>query len=206
MPTIGVLSHFIGDQFPEAFIKDRNESYLGFDMRPAAMAPDLPLHRQRLHAQLAWLKLALPEGRRFIFGDAPSALDLSCFHTLFLMRQNCPVAQVDAMLGLQPLVPWYDRVQAIGHGRPEPMSAEDALATARDATPAAVTHLTPEGDPNGLRSGAAVRVTPDDNARVPVEGTLVAADATEIVIRRHDPQAGDLHLHFPRAGFDVTPA
>ena len=69
-----------------------------------------------------------------------------------------------------------------------------------------VTHLQPDGDPGGLRAGCPVVVTPDDNARVPVKGTLVAAGAGEIVIHRHDPQAGDLHIHFPRLGFDVVAA
>ena len=49
-------------------------------------------------------------------------------------------------------------------------------------------------------------VTPDDNARVPVSGTLVAAGADEIVIHRRDAEAGDLHIHFPRLGFDVVGA
>ena len=47
-------------------------------------------------------------------------------------------------------------------------------------------------------------MTPDDNARVPVTGRLVAASDSELIIHRHDPQAGDLHLHFPRLGFDVV--
>jgi glutathione S-transferase len=49
-----------------------------------------------------------------------------------------------------------------------------------------------------------VAVTPDDNARVKVQGRLVAAGSDEIVIHRHDPQAGDLHIHFPRLGFDAV--
>jgi len=205
IPTIGVLSHFIGDQLPPEFIKDRKEGYLGFDMSKAAMAPELHLHRQRVAAQYAWLKTALADGRRFIFGDAPSALDLTCYQTIFLLRKNCPVA-VDAMAGHGPLVPWFDRVGALGHGRPEAMSAEDAFATARDAEPAPIVHLAPDGDPGGLRTGCPVTVTPDDNARVPVSGTLVAASDSEIVILRRDPEAGDLHIHFPRLGFDVVAA
>lgn len=205
VPTIGVLSSFIGDQFPAEFLKDRKESYLGFDMSKAAMAPDLPLHRQRVVAQLAWLKAALADGRAFLFGEAASALDLTCFHTIWLLRKNCP-PDVDALLDLKPLVPWYDRVLAIGHGRPKPIGAEEALAMAREAVPADVTHLAPEADPVGPRAGRAVSITPDDNARVPVVGTLAAADATEIVIRRRDPEAGDINIHFPRAGFDVAPA
>ncbi len=41
---------------------------------------------------------------------------------------------------------------------------------------------------------------------VPLTGTLVAAGDDEVVIHRRDPQAGDLHIHFPRLGFDVVAA
>jgi glutathione S-transferase len=58
----------------------------------------------------------------------------------------------------------------------------------------------------GLAPGQRVTVTPDDNARVPVVGTLLAADTHEIVIGRTDPVAGQLNLHFPRAGYDVLAA
>lgn len=92
---------------------------------------------------------------------------------------------------------------ALGQGRPTPMTEQQAAGVARDAKPAAVTHLRPDGDPQGLRAGSVVTVTPDDNARVPVKGTLVAASDSEIVIHRKDAQAGDLHIHFPRLGFDV---
>ena len=111
------------------------------------------------------------------------------------------------MLGIDgPLPGWYDRVAAIGHGTPTPMSSEDAFAAARDASPLPPTHLRTDGDLGGLHAGDQVVVTPDDNARVPVTGRLVAASDSEIVIHRHDPEAGDLHLHFPRLGFDVLPA
>ena len=86
------------------------------------------------------------------------------------------------------------------------MTPEQAFEEARRATPAPVTHIAPGAEPNGLSAGTRVVVTPDDNARVPVTGTLVAANASEIVIHRSDPQAGDLHLHFPRLGFDVVAA
>ena len=205
IPTIGVLSHFIGDKFPPEFIKDRKEGYLGIDISKAAMAPSLALNLQRVHSHYAWLKAGLADGRRFIFGDAPSALDLTCYQTTFLLRKNCP-PEVDTMAGLAPLAPWYERIAALGHGRPQPMTAEEAFAAAKAATPAPVTHLALDGDPSGLRAGQKVTVTPDDNARVPVSGTLVAADAAEIVIQRRDAVAGDLHIHFPRLGFDVAAA
>ncbi|MGJ7581552.1 glutathione S-transferase family protein [Variovorax sp. RHLX14] len=206
IPSIAVLTHFIGEHIPAEFLKDRKESYLMVDISKEAMAPELPLYRQRVVAHYAWLKAALADGRRFILGERPGALDLACYQTIFLLRKNCP-ADVDAMLGIDgPLPGWYDRIAALGHGTPESMSAEDAFASARDASPATPTHLQPDGDIGGLRAGDAVVVRPDDNARVPVAGTLVAASADEIVIHRRDPDAGDLHLHFPRLGFDVLPA
>ena len=174
------------------------------DISKEAMAPQFEQHVQFVRAQVAWLGRALA-ARPFLFGDAPSAADLACWQTIFLLRRNCP-ADVDALLGLAPLVPWFDRIAALGHGTPTEMSPEQAFEVARAATPAPVTHLDPDGDPGGLKAGCPVVVTPDDNARVPVAGTLVAASGDEVVIHRRDMQAGDLHIHFPRLGFDVVAA
>ena len=201
IPTIGVLVHYIGEHIPPEFIKDRKEGYLGIDISKAAMAPQFGQHVQAVRAQVTWLKQAL-EGRKFLFGDAPGTADLACWQTIFLLRKNCP-QDVDALLGLAPLADWYARIAAIGHGSPTPMTPEEAFEVARAARPAPVTHLSPDGDPGGLRPGCPVRITPDDNARVPVTGNLVAASDQEVVILRQDPQAGDLHIHFPRLGFEV---
>jgi glutathione S-transferase len=196
IPTIGVLVHYIGEHIPPEFVKDRKEGYLMIDISQAAMAPQFEQHTQFVRALAA---------RPFLFGDAPSAADFACWQTIFLLRNNCP-PQVDALLGLAPLVPWYERIAAFGHGAPSAITAEAAFEAARAAAPAAVTHLDPDGDPGGLKAGCPVTVTPDDNARVPVKGRLVAASNAEIVIHRQDAQAGDLHIHFPRLGFDVVAA
>jgi glutathione S-transferase len=201
IPTIGVLVHYIGEHIPPEFLKDRKEGYLMVDISKAAMAPQFAEHVQFVRAQLAWLKQALA-ARPFVLGAQPSAADLACWQTIYLLRKNCP-PDVDALLDLAPLVPWYDRIVALGTGQASAMTAEAAFEAARAAAPAAITHLQPDGDPGGLKAGCPVVVTPDDNARVPVKGTLVAASGSEIVIHRKDPQAGDLHIHFPRLGFEV---
>ncbi|CAF1308957.1 unnamed protein product, partial [Adineta steineri] len=59
---------------------------------------------------------------------------------------------------------------------------------------------------NGWTIGEKLRVTPDDTGRVPVEGTLIAADNHEIVLRLSDTKAGNINAHFPQAGFDVIRA
>ena len=131
IPTIGVLVHYIGEHIPPEFLKDRKEGYLGVDISKDAMAPQFEEHVQFVRAQVAWLAQAL-SGRQFLFGDAPSSADLACWQTIFLLRKNCP-PEVDALLNLGPLLPWYDRLAALGHGTPSEMSAEQALEVARAA-------------------------------------------------------------------------
>ena len=200
---IGVMVHFMGNM-PAEFIKDRKDDYLYFDMSKDAMEPHFEANVQQVRAQLTFLKTALADGRPFLAGGRPRALDLGYFHTISLVRKNAPVAEADALLGLSAIVPWYERVAAIGHGKPHEMTGEDALAAAKAATPADVGYVQHEGV--GPKPGTNVTVTPDDFAKKPVTGTLLAAGAEEVVIHRHEDATGDLHVHFPRAGFEVKAA
>jgi glutathione S-transferase len=204
VPTIGVLVHYIGEHIPPEFVKDRKEGYLGIDISKAAMAPQFGQHSQFVRAQIGWLKQALA-GRSFLLSNAPSAADLACWQTIFLLRKNCP-PEVDALLGLEPLRDWYDRIAALGHGSASPMTSEQAYAVAKAAKPAPVAHIRGASDVDGLQVGAKVSVTPDDNARVPVLGSLVAANAAEVVLHHHADEAGDIHVHFPRMGYTVAAA
>ena len=83
------------------------------------------------------------------------------------------------------------------------MSAADALRIARETQPEMPSPIG-DHDPSGLKAGTIVQVRADDTGRDPVVGQLVAADAQEIVIRSKDLSVGDINIHFPRAGFDVT--
>jgi hypothetical protein len=66
--------------------------------------------------------------------------------------------------------------------------------------------LSDPDDPNGRKPGDKVEVTPDDYGKIRVSGEIVALSAQHIAIRRHDPQAGEVVVHFPRAGFLVFAA
>ena len=52
-------------------------------------------------------------------------------------------------------------------------------------------------------AGDLVQVTPDDYGRIPVTGTLVTLQLREVAIRRIDPRAGEVVVHFPRMGYRV---
>lgn len=122
------------------------------------------------------------------------------------MRQNCPLSDLGAMVDVAALLPWYGRVAALGNGKPEPMSEQQAFDIARDASSLPMTHISPNGDPGGLQAGTEVSVTPDDNARVTVTGMLVDTSDSEVAILRRDARAGDLHIHFPRLGYNLLAA
>jgi len=201
IPTIGVLVHYIGDHIPEEFLRDRKEGYLGVDISRQAMAPQFEEHVQFVRAQVSWLAKALKE-QSFLFGEQPSAADLACWQTIFLLRKNCP-PEVDRLLGFEAIEAWVDRIAAFGHGTQSPLSAEEAFGVASSSQPEPPAHMPANGDPGGLRDGTLVSVTPEDNARIPVVGTLVAASADEVVIHRVDEAAGALHIHFPRLGYTV---
>lgn len=206
LAAIGVAVHFKDEDPPAEFLRDRKDDYLYVDMSKAAMEPKFAQNLERVRAQLAWLAETLADDRPFLGGEAPGALDLGYFLVLWLIRGTSRKAEVDAALGLAPILPWYERVAAIGNGRWTEITAEAALTAAHDATPAPVSHVADADDRPGPKRGMRVKVTPDDFARVPVTGTLVAADSSEIVIHLADAQTGDLHLHFPRAGFDLEAA
>jgi len=139
----------------------------------------------------------------FLLGDAPTAADFSVFHPVWFIRSNAGVAPL-----LEPfkgLMAWFARMTAFGNGRPTEISAEDAIAVARSASAL----QPPDGpllDVEGARIGSEVTVAATDYGVDPVAGRLIHASVFEIVIKRQDPRAGELAVHFPRAGFKVTPA
>lgn len=204
-PAIGILVDYIGEHLPPEFLADRKEHYLGYDISKEAMAPMLQAYVQQMTAFAQWLDDMLVENGDYLTGNDLSAADLTCYHSLWLLRANCGADAIDKQLGLSSrIVDWMDRIATIGHGQSTEITPEDAVEIARAASPAAP--KLQGTDPSGLKAGSMVTVTPDDNARVPVKGKLVAANAQEIILSHESKDAGEIHLHFPRAGFEALPA
>lgn len=201
-PAAKLATSIVGDQIPPDFIAERRVS-MNQDFTKEASLAVRPLNLTRMHAAMALLIEQL-QGRQFIMGDALSAADLTAYHMLWFARKNGG-AELEAMLPLDPLRDWMDRVASFGHGSRHAMDAQAALDVARDATPE-TPRIHADGDPSGLRVGERVVVQADDYARDPVHGTLVAADAEELVIRHDNERVGTVQIHFPRLGYDVRPA
>ena len=56
------------------------------------------------------------------------------------------------------------------------------------------------------RLAASVTVAPTDYGIDPVAGELVAEYVNEWVVKRTDPRAGTVHVHFPRVGYRIDSA
>lgn len=200
MPALGFVANVNEALFQPDFVAERKK--FGFIIGKEDVQPQFHRYTQQLAAHLGWFAAMLADGRPYVLGDRVSAADLAAYPTLwFLNRNGGPEAR--RILPLDRLQPWYERVTAIGHGRPSEITGAAALDIALDATPE-TPDLPADGDPSGLTAGTAVTVTPDDTGRDPIAGTLVAADTQEVVIRHVDPRVGEVNLHFPRAGYDVV--
>ncbi len=133
------------------------------------------------------------------------AADLHCHMNVWFLKGTLPQL-AEAFLAEFPKVDaWYGRVNAIGHGSPQPMDSKEALAIAARATPEAKRAEDPF-DPMGIKPGDVVTVSADDYGRDPVKGEVVFGSAEEVAILRRDPQVGEVVVHFPRAGFRVARA
>jgi glutathione S-transferase len=143
-------------------------------------------------------------GHDFLFGAQPSVADFAVYHPLWFTQKLTP-----ALAGILDATPevktWLARMKAIGHGTSGKCSAQEALQTARNATPAAV-----QGDvfqnEHGIDLGSPVVIAADNFGLEPTEGELIAATRTRYTLRRRDERTGTVHVHFPRVGFTLKKA
>jgi glutathione S-transferase len=151
----------------------------------------------------------MAEEHDFLFGIQPCIADFAAYHPLWFTRTRVPV--LADVLGITPAVgEWMDRIQALGQGTPEKFSAADALEVASQADPRAAggNLLVDSGfqDDHGIPLGSRVTITAESFGPEPTEGELIAATRTHYTIRRADPRAGTVHVHFPRIGYVLKKA
>ena len=200
-PAVGVVMSEVADRFGEAFKRDRSE-FSGRSFDPARLRAALPMVRDQTYALLSLAESMLADGRKFLLGGEACLADCALYNPVwFIQQQLGPTA---APLDRLPrIVAWSERVKALGGGKRTDIEATDALDIAKAAKPGPAS--VDANDPSGLKAGQTLSVTPDDTGKVPVTGTLVGLAADRISIARSDPRAGDVVVHFPRAGYIVQP-
>jgi glutathione S-transferase len=201
--TVNLVFGARAGQVPEDFIADR-EKLRGAKFDVAAMTSAIPQMRDQFRAHVQWIEAQLADGRPWFSGDKPSLCDVNAYMNIWYVRAHLPNA--DAMLAeFGKTQAWEARLRKVGHGRFREISTSAALDIAASATPQTA-ELPDPNDPNGRKPGDRVDVMPDDYGKVKVSGEIVALSSQHIAIRRHDGRAGEVVVHFPRAGFLVVPA
>lgn len=180
----------------QAFVADRAALFSG------GSATRLPLEQAKLQWPVMMARLQQQLGREegdFLFGEA-SVADFAMAHPLwFLKGTHVTAPLVD---DYPDVAAWLGRVLGFGHGAHSPLSAEEAIAIAHDAVPAAL----PDEDFSeslGLKVGQQVNVAATDYGVDPVQGELLCVADESIILRREDERAGTVHVHFPRLGFRI---
>jgi glutathione S-transferase len=199
--TVNLVFGSLADKVPPDFIADR-EKLRGAKFDVAAMASAIPQMRDQFRAHVQWIEAQLGDGRNWMCEDTPSLCDINAYMNVWYLRQNLP-READRLLAeFAGTRAWETRMRAVGHGPRSEMSTAAALDIAAGATPQTVV-LPDPNDPNGRKPGDRVEVMPDDYGKVKVSGEIVALSSEHIAIRRQDPRAGEVVVHFPRAGFVV---
>lgn len=184
---------------PEPVLADRRAFFNFLDF--SRLESDLPHFYSQFVAQLHLLDSMLTDGRAFWLGDHCSWADILAYFPVWMARTN--IADSRELIARYPVLEsWEERVGAIGHGSRSEMEPQAALTVARESESGSRELISEDAIP-ALRAGAAVTVTPDDYGAVPVEGELVRLTEEDVAIRRTDPRAGEVVVHFPRTGFRV---
>ncbi|MGI9366843.1 MAG: glutathione S-transferase family protein [Rhizobiaceae bacterium] len=194
-----------GENLPADFAEDRGRLYLGENWAEGLKTANsqLPHLVAQMRAPLSWLDTMLADERRFLLGAAPGAIDAQIYHVIWFVRGRWDGGP--AMLSeFSNLARWEKNVRDLGHGSSSSMGPQDAIVRARDLTPVTA-HGLMDNDPQGLKIGMPVTVSPDvDGGEQPVEGKVVFADAETIAVERADDDLGNLCIHFPRAGYRIS--
>jgi glutathione S-transferase len=200
--TVNLVFGTLDEDVPQEFIDDRGRLRgAKFDVK--AMKAAIPQMRDQFRAHVDWIEAQLGDSREWLLGEF-SLADINAYMNVWYIRARLSNAH-EILARFPHTLAWERRIQAIGHGARTEMPSDEALDIAARATPQTRTCSDPD-DPNGRQPGDRVSVVPDDYGKIEVRGEIVSLSAQHISIRRHDDRVGDIVVHFPRAGFAVTPS
>ena len=197
-----VVTALFGGDIPadEAFAADRS-ALIGRPFDPVAMKAAAPGAYRQIAAYSDLAEQQLGDGRAYLFGDGPSAVDACLYHNVAFLRWGRGRAQA-ALDGFPRLLAWEKRMRAIGHGRRgTDVLPEDALAIARGNEPAAVAAVSVRDD---LRPGDAIRVAYNDANTPALEAVLVAAGHQFVSVQPVTPELRHLIIHMPYSAARIT--
>ena len=181
-----------------AFMADRAELSKGGIQIRMEFELALPIylgHLKHLDQQLA--------ESVFLFGENPVAADFSTYHCCWFIYNN-PIIR-DIFDPFPNVIAWVERMIAFGHGNVTEITGEEALEVAKNSEPVGVEKFG-SLHPTELKLGDEIEIMPTDYGLIPVKGKLMVASLEELALLRHDPDIGNVAVHFPSLGFELKGA
>ena len=197
-PGQGMMKLYLSDASPEYlanFGKDRAAMRQGGTVRRG------PVHECKGLLPGLLAKVEAQFKGPYLFGDKPCIADFSLYNALWPLWMP-----KDARVLLDPYPKaksFVERMAQIGHGKYVEITSGDAIQIASSSRPDPVKDAVAL-ETGGIALGAQASAMPYDSGLNPVTGELVNASSDEYVIRRTDPRAGTLHVHFPRFGYQLN--
>ena len=176
------------------FDADRKQMLPGiYDI--GAMEAALPGNVQILRAHLDLIERQLADGRLYLLGGEPDITDISlCFPLDFF--GHCRNGNERITSEYSSISGWMERILALGHGRRQEITREDALAAAKAAQPTLARRSTVR---EGPQPGQRVRFKWAAYSPSDLEGELIEAHPREIAILWSAPEVGEVLVHLPRS-------
>jgi glutathione S-transferase len=194
------LAMGVNKDLPATLINDRKRFFAFMDF--SRLNEDIPHLYTQLRAHASLLDTQLGDGRPYLLAAQPGLADINAYFVVWMARGFVPPVK-ELFAPFVHMEKWEARMGSIGHGKRSEIEASQALQIARSSTAELPAGVDPN-DPLQLRAGARVSVTPDDYGKVAVTGELVTLQIHEVAVRRPDPRAGEVIVHFPRIGYRVA--
>ncbi len=140
------------------------------------------------------------ESQDYLLGEAPCIADFAAYHPLWFTRTQVPVL-ADILSSTPAVLAWMDRIEAFGHGSITKFSSGEAIALCAASTEGYALHDSRFQDEHGIPLGSQVTVAAESFGTETTSGELLGASRTRYTLRRQDPRAGTVLVHFPRIGY-----
>jgi glutathione S-transferase len=194
------LAMGVNRELPEALLADRKQLFAFMDF--SRLDQDIPHLYTQLRAHASFVDAQLSDGRPYLLAAQPGLADINAYFVVWMARGIVPPVK-ELFAPFAHMEKWEARMGSIGHGKRSEIEALQALQIARSSTAEPPAGVDPN-DPLQLRARARVSVTPDDYGKVAVTGELATLQIHEVAVRRLDPRAGEIVVHFPRIGYRVA--
>jgi glutathione S-transferase len=204
--SVKIVLGSAGDALPADFAHDRGRLYFGPDWKNGLTQANESLYHTaaQMQAALDGIDQHLADGKRYLVGDNPTALDAQVYHVVWFLRGRWN-AGPDFLSAFNHIEQWEQRIKALGHGTFEELSPEAAITLAENSVSncgSGIVGLNPQQ----LTVGQRVSVCADvDGGETPVIGCIHYADAQRIALKDVETAKASVCVHFPRAGYRVVP-